>query len=427
MKKKFNKSNKTIRLVEKNIPLGSQTFSKSKLFLPHKKTPLFLEKGSGCYVYDIDGNKYIDLISGLLSVSLGYNIKEINKKIIKQLNKGITLSLPSLLENKLAKKIINEIPSAEMVRFAKNGSDVTSAAIRLSRMITERKIILTCGYHGWHEWYIGKTSMNAGIPNEMFINTKTFKYNDIKSFEKVFKKNKTNIAAVILEPMNMEWPNIKFLKKIRAMCSKNKSILIFDEICTGFRFSLGGAQKLFGITPDLTTLGKGMGNGFPIAALVGKRKIMKKCNKIFFSSTFGGETLSLVAAISVIDFIKKNKVIKRVNDLGNKIILEINNHLVKEKIDFIQIKGHPSWSFFIFKDYKKYSKETLKTFFLEKSIEKGLLTFGTNNLNYSHKIKDINKIIDIYKIILSDIKIKINSNKKLIKYKEIKNLFQVRK
>ena len=427
MKIKFNKSNRFIKIVEKNIPLASQTFSKSKLFLPYKKTPLFLEKGSGCFVYDIDGNKYIDLISGLLSVSLGYNIKEINKKIQRQLTKGITLSLPSLLENDLAKKIINEIPSAEMVRFAKNGSDVTSAAIRLSRMITGKKIILTCGYHGWHEWYIGKTTMNAGIPEEMFANTKTFKFNDINSFKKVFLKNRSKVAAVILEPMNIEWPNIKFLKKIREMCSENNSILIFDEICTGFRFSMGGAQKLFRVTPDLTTLGKGMGNGFPISALVGKRKIMKNCSKIFFSSTFGGETLSLVAAISVIDYMKKNNVLKKINNLGNKIIYEINDHLNKEKIDYIKIKGHPSWSFFIFKDYKKYSKETLKTFFLEKSIENGLLTFGTNNLNYSHKIKDINKIINIYKTILSDIKNKINSNKTLIKYKKIKNLFQIRK
>ena len=375
MKTKFTQSNKFIKLIEKNIPLGSQTFSKSKLFLPHKKTPLFLEKGSGCFVYDIDGNKYIDLISGLLSVSLGYNIREINKKIQRQLNKGITLSLPSLLENDLAKRIISEIPSAEMVRFAKNGSDVTSAAIRLSRMITGRKVVLTCGYHGWHDWYIGKTTMNAGIPSEMFRNTKTFKFNDINSFKKIFTKNKFKVAAVILEPMNIEWPNIKFLKKIRQMCSENKSILIFDEICTGFRFSMGGAQKLFGVTPDLTTLGKGMGNGFPISALAGKRKLMKNCNKIFFSSTFGGETLSLVAAISVIDYMKKNNVIKKIYDLGTKIILEINNHLNKEKIDYIKIKGHPSWSFFLFDDYKKYSKETLKTFFLEKYIENGLLTF----------------------------------------------------
>ena len=427
MKKKFTKSNKFLKLVEKNIPLASQTFSKSKLFLPFGKSPLFLKKGVGCYVYDVDNNKYIDLISGLLSVSLGYNIKTINNEIIKQLKRGITLSLPSLLENKLAKKIINEIPSAEMVRFAKNGSDVTSAAIRLSRMFTNKKIVLTCGYHGWHEWYIGRTSMNAGIPKEMFQNTKTFKYNDINSFERVFKKNKEKIAAVILEPMNIEWPDIEFLKKIRAMCSKNNTILIFDEICTGFRFSLGGAQKLFGVTPDLTTLGKGMGNGFPISALAGKRKIMKYCSKIFFSSTFGGETLSLVSAISVIDYIKKNNVIKKINTLGNKIITEISDHLIKNKIDYIDIKGHPSWSFFIFKNYKNYSKETLKTYFLEKSIEKGLLTFGTNNLNYSHKSKDVTKIINIYKNILNDIKNKTKSNKKLIKYKKIKNLFQVRK
>ena len=218
-----------------------------------------------------------------------------------------------------------------------------------------------------------------------------------------------------------------FLKKIQEKCRKNKTILIFDEICTGFRFSLGGAQKLFNVTPDLTTLGKGMGNGYPISALVGKRKIMKECDKIFFSSTFGGETLSLVAASAVIDFIKKNKVIKKIDTLGKKMITEVNKHLKLNNITFVELKGHPSWSFFVFKDYKKYSKETIKTYFLEKAINNGILTFGTNNLTYSHKLKEINKVIIIYKKILTCIKDDIDSNKKLINYKEIKNIFQVRK
>jgi len=427
MKKKFTQSNLLLKRIEKNIPLASQTFSKSKLFLPDKRAPLFLKKGLGCHVHDYDNNKYIDLISGLLSVSIGYNIKEIDKAIHKQIKNGVTLSLPTLLENKLAEKIIKAVPCAEMVRFAKNGSDVTSAAVRLSRMVTGRKIVLVCGYHGWHEWYIGTTSMNAGIPAEMFNSTKTFKFNDLDSFNMVFEKYKKDIAAVMLEPMNLEWPSKNFLKKIQEKCRKNKTILIFDEICTGFRFSLGGAQKLFNVTPDLTTLGKGMGNGYPISALVGKRKIMKECDKIFFSSTFGGETLSLVAASAVIDFIKKNKVIKKIDTLGKKIITEVNKHLKLNNITFVELKGHPSWSFFVFKDYKKYSKETIKTYFLEKAINNGILTFGTNNLTYSHKLKEINKVIIIYKKILTCIKDDIDSNKKLINYKEIKNIFQVRK
>ena len=307
---KFNQSNYLFKYVQSIIPLGSQTFSKSYRFLPNKNTPLFIKKGKGCYFWDIDNNKFIDMVSGLLSVTIGYNIKEINEDIKKQLSNGISFSLATKLEYELAKKIIKHVPSAEMVRYAKNGSDATTAAIRLARNITNHTNIMFSGYHGWHDWYIGSTSMNNGVPKEISNQSFMFEFNNFNSFLKQFQKAKKKVAAVIIEPMNIVEPKKVFLKKIRKFCTKNKIILIFDEICTGFRFSLGGAQKLFNITPDLTTLGKGIANGFPLSVLAGKKKYMKKCEDIFFSSTFGGETLSLSAAISVINFFEKKKCYK---------------------------------------------------------------------------------------------------------------------
>jgi glutamate-1-semialdehyde 2,1-aminomutase len=424
---KFDKSNALFKNVIKYIPLASQTFSKSYKFLPKNHSPLFLDRGKGCYVFDYDENKYIDLISGLLSISIGYGVKEIDRAVIKQIKKGVNFSLPNSIEYILAKKIIQLIPCAEMVKFSKNGSDATTGAIRLARAVTKRDIILFCGYHGWHDWYIGKTTFNAGIPKKISSLSKNFKFNNIKSFNQVFNKYKKKVAAVIIEPMSFVEPDIKFLKKIKSECKKNKTILIFDETCTGFRFSLGGAQKFFGIIPDLATFGKGVANGYPLSILTGKKKIMKHCDKIFFSSTFGGEAVSLVAANETIKFIKKKSVIRHLFRMGTYLKNEMDIIIKKFNLNFVELKGHPSWTCFFFKDYNKYNKNIIKTFFIQKAIENGILTLGTNNINFSHKLNDIKKIIIIYKKIFLELQNKMNANKKLINYKEIKPLFQVRK
>ena len=424
---KFTKSNNLFKNVKKIIPLGSQTFSKSYRFLPRNNTPLFIKNGQGCYFWDLDNNKFIDLVSGLLSVTIGYNINEINKDIEKQFNNGISFSLATKLEYDLAKKIIKHVPSAEMVRYAKNGSDVTTAAIRLARKITKNTNVLFSGYHGWHDWYIGSTSMNEGIPKEIQNQAYVFEFNNFSSFLKQYKNAKKKVAAVIIEPMNTTEPDLKFLKQIRSFCTKNKIILIFDEICTGFRFSLGGAQKLFNVTPDLTTLGKGIANGFPLSVLAGKRKYMKKCEDIFFSSTFGGETLSLSAALSVINFFERKRVINHLYKVGNELKKKVKYILKNSNINYIDLVGNPTWTFFIFNNHKKYKKEEIKTYFLQEVIKRGIFTFGTNNLNYSHKTKQINYIIKVYKEVINEINKKIKNNEQLLKYKPIKNLFVVRK
>ena len=424
---KFSKSNFLFNEVKNLIPLGSQTFSKSYKFLPKKNTPLFIKKGKGCIFWDVDNNKFIDMVSGLLSVTVGYNIKEINSNVKRQLDKGVSFSLATELEYELAKKIHKHIPSAEMVRYAKNGSDVTTAAIRLARSITKNTNIMFSGYHGWHDWYIGSTSMSNGVPNEIKKQSFSFEFNNFNSFLKQYKKANKKVAAVIIEPMNITKPEKKFLKKLRSFCTKNKIILIFDEICTGFRFSLGGAQRIFNVKPDLTTLGKGIANGFPLSVLAGKKKYMSKCENIFFSSTFGGEALSLAAAISVINFFEKNNVVDHLYDMGNLLKIEVLKFIKQEDIIFIDLVGNPTWTFFIFKDFKKYKKEEIKTFFIQEVIKRGVFTFGTNNINFSHKKKHIKKIINVYKDVISQIQNKIKNNKKLLKYKPIKNLFTVRK
>ena len=297
---RYSKSTKFLQRAEKSIPLGSQTFSKSRTQYPVGVSPLFINKANGTYVWDIDGNKYIDLVNSLAAITIGYKNKKIDNSVRKQMKKGSIFSLPGILEAEVAELIIETVPSAEMVRFAKNGSDVTTAAIRLSRAYTGKEEIAFCGYHSWQDWYIGSTSMNKGVPKDVAKLSHRFIYNDIESLRKIFENRPNKIAAVILEPMTSEYPKNIFLSEVKDLAKKNNSILIFDETITGYRYSIGGAQLEFNVTPDLTTLGKGIANGYPLSAIVGKREIMKEIENIFFSGTFGGELLSLAAAKTVI-------------------------------------------------------------------------------------------------------------------------------
>ena len=283
-KLKLNKSKKLFNEAKKIIPLASQTFSRSHLFFDKDFFPLFLKKGLGQYVYDLDKNKYLDFINGLGSVTIGYANKNILNSITRETKKGNTFSLANPLEVDLAKKLKKIIPSAEMIRYGKTGTDVNSAAIRLARYYTNKEHIAVCGYHGWHDWYIASTTMDGGIPkiNKKLIHN--FVFNNIESLKKIFHKKK--IAAVIMEPFSYSLPNKNFLQEVRKICDKNKSLLIFDEICTGFRVSIGGAQSLYKVKPDISTFGKGIANGYPLSILAGKKKNNETLGKNFFFWNF---------------------------------------------------------------------------------------------------------------------------------------------
>tara|TARA_B100000029_G_scaffold500189_1_gene571565 strand:- start:2279 stop:3562 length:1284 start_codon:yes stop_codon:yes gene_type:complete len=399
---KISKSKKHYEQAKKIIPLASQTFSKSCKLFDKEFFPLFAKRGHKQIIEDIDGNKFIDLINGLGAVSLGYSLKNFNKSLIKSLNNGITFSLAHKIEHSVSKELIKIIPSAEMVRFGKNGTDANSAAIRLARYYTKRDHIAICGYHGWQDWYITSTNMNGGIPKETKKFTHVIEFNNVESVKKVFKKY--NLAAVMLEPIAAYLPDQKFLKTLKKLCKKNRTVLIFDEICTGFRVSLGGAQKILKVKPNLSTFGKAMGNGFPISALVGERKIMKNFDKVFYSGTFGGETLSLEACKQTIQFLKKNNSIKKNISKGTYLIKNFNK--LSKKYDLqnnIFLNGHPSWPFLIIKNFSAKRQREIKTYFMQEYALNKILFFGGYNINVSHTFKDLKKIIKISEKILSNL------------------------
>ena len=384
----YKNSNKLFKKAIDIIPLASQTFSKSYQQYAKGVAPLFAKRADGAILYDIDDNDYIDYVSALLPIILGYSDPDVDSKIIAQLEKGITFSLASDLEYLLADKLVKLIPSAEMVRFGKNGSDATSAAIRLARAYTERDMIAVGGYHGWHDWYIGSTSRNLGVPSAVKSLTTKFKYDDLSYLKKILNTKK--YAAVIVEPYFNELDTASILYEIRNIADQTGTLLIFDEIISGFRINIGGAQKEYNITPDLSTLGKSMANGMPISAIVGKKKVMSKMDHIFFSSTFGGEALSLVAAIETINKIEKTNAINKMKKTGSKLILELNNiiskSLLKDMFYFIE----PDWWPRIhINNNNKIDNVLFKSLLRQELNAAGLLINATLNLSLAHTYNSI--------------------------------------
>lgn len=401
----FETSQRMLVRALQTIPLGSQTFSKSHAQYPKEHAPLFLTHGEGGHVFDVDGNEYIDMVCGLLSVSLGYRDRDVDEAIQAQLNNGISFSLATELEAQLAEQLVELIPAAEMIRFGKNGSDATSAAIRLARAATGRDRIAICGYHGWHDWYIGTTTRDKGVPNAVRELTHAFPYNDITALDRLFREHPDSIAAVVIEPMTVEEPKSGYLEELAALTRRRGAVLVFDEMITGFRFDLGGAQRLFGVTPDLACFGKGMANGMPLSALVGRAPIMSQVEDIFFSGTFGGETLSLAAAIATIDKMRREPVIEGLWRTGRALADGVRARLGAHGLaDIISLKGKDPWTILVFEDFEGVRRETIKTMLSVEMLAAGVLTTGSHNICYAHSSADVDQVIDAYDRALGSIR-----------------------
>lgn len=397
MKKTINKSLQLYNIARNLIPSCSQTFSKGYTQFSFKVSPVFIETAKDCRVWDVDGNEYIDYSMALGSITLGYAYPGVNDAISEQLNKGIVYSLPHPLEVKLSQFLVDIIPCAEMVRFAKNGSDVTTGAVRAARAYTGRDKIISCGYHGWHDWYIGTTTRNKGIPKAVQELTLTFEYNNIESLKKLFDENRGEIAAVILEPVGVVAPEKGFLEEVKELTHKNGALLIFDEIVTGFRLSEGGAQEYFGVVPDLACYGKGMANGMPVSAVVGTREVMKIFDEIFFSFTFGGETISLAASIATINEMKVKGVIEHLWKMGRKLQDGFNALAVKHGLNTVtECIGFPPRTVITFKDTHGQESLELKTLFQQEAIKRGVLFSGAQNMCYSHTDTNIERTLEVY-------------------------------
>ena len=393
----FQSSWELLQRAEKTIPLGSQTFSKSRIQYPEGQAPLFLSYGQGGRVWDVDGNEYVDLVSGLLPVTLGYRDPDVDLAIRRQLDNGISFSLATELEAELAERMVDIVPCAEMVRFGKNGSDATSAAVRLARAFTGRDRLAVCGYHGWRDWYIGTTTRDKGVPGAVAELSHSFPYNDLEALDQLLASHPGEFAAVVMEPMNVTEPGPGYLEGVRDLVHSHGALLVFDEIITGFRFALGGAQELFGVAPDLACFGKGMANGMPVSAVLGRADVMGEMEEIFFSATFGGETLSLAAAVTGIDKMRREPVIETLWSTGQRLAegarAAAKSHGLEDVVEFA---GMSPWMFVVFKDRPNASKESLKTLFIREMIRGGVLVLHSHNVCYAHDAADVEHVLSAY-------------------------------
>jgi glutamate-1-semialdehyde 2,1-aminomutase/spore coat polysaccharide biosynthesis protein SpsF len=401
---RYRKSAELLARAERVIPLGSQTFSKSKIQYPAGAAPMFLTKGAGGRVWDVDGNEYVDLVCALLPVVLGYRDPDVDAAIRAQLENGISFSLATELEIELAEKLAQIIPCAEMVRFGKNASDATSAAVRLARAFTGHDHVIACGYHGWQDWYIGATARNKGVPAVVAQLTHKVPFNDLGAVEAVFQAHPSDVAAIMLETVGADEPAPGYLQALKEIAHRNGALLVFDETITGFRIALGGAQAYYGVTPDLAAFGKAMGNGMPISAIVGRRDVMREMEEIFFSATFGGETLSMAAALAVIDKMQREAVIERLWKTGAGLAARIERRIAEAGLqDTIRLKGIPPWKIVQFVDGRGTRKEAIKTLFVKEMLRHGVLITGTHNICYAHDERDIEAVERAWQLALGTI------------------------
>jgi glutamate-1-semialdehyde aminotransferase/spore coat polysaccharide biosynthesis protein SpsF (cytidylyltransferase family) len=379
------------------IPGCAQTFSKGYTQYVQGVAPIFLQGGKGCRVWDVDGNEYIDYVQGLLPNILGYAHSEVNAAAAAQLQEGHSFSLPHPLEVQLAERLTRLIPCAEMVRFGKNGSDATSAAVRAARAFTGRDRIACCGYHGWQDWYIGSTTRNAGVPVAVRQLTHPFIYNDLSSLEKLFNEHSGEFAAVIMEPMNFVEPAPGFLAGVKDLAHEHGALLVFDEICSGFHFGLGGVQKLFGVTPDLACFGKAMGNGFPISCVLGRADVMRIFSEIFFSFTFAGEVASMAAAMKVLDILESTDALASIEANG-RTLQDAVNTMANEAGLAARIKaiGRSQWSLLKFTEENGTDSPLLRNLFQQEAVKRGVLLLATHNMTGAHDISAIQQTLEAY-------------------------------
>lgn len=395
---KLEKSLALLQETKRLIPVAASTYSKSYRYFSEGAVPSFLKRGSGSHVWDVDDNEYIDYVLALGPVIVGYNDERINAAITDQLKNGISFSLSTEYEMKLAQKLVEIIPCAEMVKFVKNGSDATTAAVRLARAFTGRDRILSCGYHGWHDWHIGATPHCKGVPGCVRDLTIAFPYNDLSALERILEQYRGETAAIVMEPMSLEEPQDGFLQHVKELAKENGALLIFDEVVTGFRMGLAGAQGYFGVVPDLACFGKAMGNGMAISALVGRADVLKLIEEgVFVSTTFGGETLSIAAALKSIEILEEEKPFEKFSLLGKKLMNGMNAQIETLGLsNDVGLVGLPYHFALRFKERESITTYDLLTIFQQEAAKRGVLMLGVHNFCLAHTTHDIEKTLEAY-------------------------------
>ncbi len=410
MSEKLNLT-KSMKLYEKAlelVPGAVAGIRRPYNFVPGEY-PIFFDHAKGGKVWDVDGNEYLDFLCAYGPIIIGHREEEIDNAVIKQIQeKGFCFSLTQPYQNILAEKLIEHIPSCEMAAFVKTGSDATTIGIRVSRAYTGRTKVARCGYHGWHDWCV---EVKGGIPSKLYEDTFEFPYNDLDALEDLLKKHGDDMAVIIVTPVGhplaheVEMPKPGYLEGVRKLADQYGCVLMFDEIRTGFRSSLGGAQKYFGVTPDLTSVGKAMANGYAIAALVGKKEHMKMLeSEVFLSSTYFPNSEAQVAAIATIDFLEKNKVLDVIHEKGTKFAKQIQS-IVDESGMPVNFSGAPWMPFITFRPDADKLYKKLRNEFYTQLIRRGvfLQPYHHGYIAYRHTDEELNRAAQAIKESLAEL------------------------
>jgi glutamate-1-semialdehyde 2,1-aminomutase len=396
--KDFSRSRALQPKAHRLIPGGAHTYSKGDDQFP-EQAPAFIARGKGCHVWDVDGNEFIEYGMGLRAVTLGHAYEPVVEAAYKQMQLGINFTRPTKIEVNLAEAMLEVIEGADMVKFAKNGSDVTTAAVKLARAYTGRDLIAICGdqpFFSTDDWFIGTTEMNAGIPQSIIEMTLKFRYNDLESLRELFDQNPDQIACVVMEAEAATPPAAGYLKQVKELCEERGAVLIFDEMITGFRWHLGGAQKFHGVIPHLSTFGKAMANGFAISALTGKREIMRlggldhdKARVFLLSTTHGAETHALAASLETIRVYRERNVVEFLWRQGERLRALVNQSIAENRLDgFFELLGRPCNLVFVTRDQDHRSSQAFRTLFMQELIRRGVIA-PSFVVSFSHSDADI--------------------------------------
>lgn len=402
-KKDFSRSRALQEKAHRLIPGGAHTYAKGDDQFP-EQAPGFMVRGKGCRAWDVDGNEFIEYGMGLRAITLGHAFEPVIDAAYRQMQLGVNFTRPATIEVDLAEAMLELIDGAEMVKFAKNGSDVTTAAVKLARAFTGRDLIAICGdqpFFSTDDWFIGTTEMNAGVPRAVIDMTLKFRYNDLESLRALFERYPGQIASVLMEAEAITPPAPAYLKNLKELCEQQGALLIFDEMITGFRWHLGGAQKFHGVIPHLSTFGKAMGNGFAIAALMGKREIMKlggldhdQPRVFLLSTTHGAETHALAASLETIRIYREQNVVQFLWKQGERLRGLVNHSIAQNRLEgFFELIGRSANLVYATRDQDRKPSQAFRTLFMQELIRRGVIA-PSFVVSFSHGDSDIDRTVE---------------------------------
>ena len=403
LNQKYKQSSELCKQAKQLFPYGTQLFSRRPELGAYGQAPIYFEKMKDACFWDVDGNRFIDTVMGVGPVILGYAYDKVDNAVKEQIDKGVLGSINNSLEIEVAQTIVDMIPCAEMVKFCKSGGEADAIAVRIARGYTAKEKVLFCGYHGWHDWYLSAnlesdSSLNQhllpglnpkGVPESLSGTCLPFEYNNIDQLRQLLENNAGEVACIIMEATRFKQPAKGFLEGVRGLANEHNCLLIFDEVITGFRMAKGGAQEYFGVTPDISTFAKAIANGYPLAAVAGRRDIMETQADNFISSTYWSDTSALAAGLATLNEIKNNPVIETINNIGYELISEMKKMAQKYELD-VDILGH-GFDFTLNFNYSTSSSKIM-TLFIQEMIARGIYTNGVFYPCYSHSVEDIEKI-----------------------------------